>query len=170
MSIKRRDFLKVTGAATAAGMVGFPYLSFAAGKKVVVVGGGTGGATAAKYIKMADSSIDVTIIEPNKAYHTCYMSNEVLSGERTIESIAHGYDGLKKHGINVVHDMVTGIDAGAKKVMTKGGQSFDFDRCVRLAESHGGGKFQSQLPLLEVSVYQVLKRVVEFGPVAARIE
>jgi len=130
MSIKRRDFLKATGAATAAGMVGFPYLSFAAGKKVVVVGGGTGGATAAKYIKMADSGIDVTLIEPNKTYHTCYMSNEVLSGHRTIESIEHGYDGLKKHGINVVHDMVTGIDGGAKKVMTKGGQSFDFDRCV----------------------------------------
>ena len=130
MSIKRRDFLKATGAATAAGMVGFPYLSFAAGKKVVVVGGGTGGATAAKYIKMADSGIDVTLIEPNETYHTCYMSNEVLSGHRTIESIAHGYDGLKKHGINVVHDMVTGIDGGAKKVMTKGGQSFDFDRCV----------------------------------------
>jgi sulfide dehydrogenase [flavocytochrome c] flavoprotein subunit len=130
MSIKRRDFLKTTGAVTAAGMVGFPYLSFAAGKKVVVVGGGTGGATAAKYIKMADSGIDVTLIEPNKTYHTCYMSNEVLSGHRTIESIAHGYDGLKKHGINVVHDMVTGIDGGAKKVMTKGGQSFDFDRCI----------------------------------------
>ena len=130
MSIKRRDFLKATGAATAAGMVGFPYLSFAAGKKVVVVGGGTGGATAAKYIKMADAGIDVTLIEPNETYHTCYMSNEVLSGHRTIESIAHGYDGLKKHGVNVVHDMVTGIDGGAKKVMTKGGQSFDFDRCV----------------------------------------
>jgi sulfide dehydrogenase [flavocytochrome c] flavoprotein subunit len=130
MSIKRRDFLKTTGAVTAAGMVGFPYLSFAAGKKVVIVGGGTGGATAAKYIKMADAGIDVTLIEPNETYYTCYMSNEVLSGHRTIESIAHGYDGLKKHGINVVHDMVTGIDGGAKKVMTKGGQSFDFDRCI----------------------------------------
>ncbi len=130
MSIKRRDFLKATGAVTAAGMVGFPYLSLAAGNKVVVVGGGTGGATAAKYIKMADSGIDVTIIEPNKTYHTCYLSNEVLSGDRTIESIEHGYDGLKKHGVNIVHDMVTGIDGGAKKVMTKGGKSFDYDRCI----------------------------------------
>jgi len=130
MTIKRRDFIKATGVATAAGLVGMPYLSFAAGKKVVIVGGGTGGATAAKYIKMADSSVDVTLIEANKDYHTCYMSNEVLSGDRSIDSIRFGYDGLKGHGVNVVHDMVTSIDAAGKKVTTAGGKSFAFDRCI----------------------------------------
>ena len=130
MSIKRRDFLKATGAVTAAGLVGFPYLSFAAGKKVVIVGGGTGGATAAKYIKMADAGVEVTLIEPNKEYYTCYMSNEVLGGDRSIDTIHHGYDGLKKHGVNVVHDTVAGIDGSAKKVTTAGGQSFDYDRCI----------------------------------------
>ena len=130
MSIKRREFLKATGVVTAAGLVGIPYIARAAGKKVVVVGGGTGGATAAKYIKMADAGIDVTLIEPNDAYYTCYMSNEVLSGDRTIDSIRFGYDGLKAHGVNVVHDSATGIDAGAKKVTTAGGQTFDFDRCI----------------------------------------
>ncbi len=97
---------------------------------MVVVGGGTSGATAARYAKMADSSLDVTIIEANKDYHTCYLSNEVLSGSRTIDSLKHGYAGLEKEGITVVHDMVTGIDASAKKVTTKGGTSFDFDRCI----------------------------------------
>jgi sulfide dehydrogenase [flavocytochrome c] flavoprotein subunit len=130
MSIKRRDFLKATGVVTAAGLVGVPYIASAAGKKVVIVGGGTGGATAAKYIKMADASVDVTLIEANADYHTCYMSNEVLSGDRTIDSIRFGYDGLKGHGVNVVHDTVTGIDAGAKKVTTAGGQTFDYDRCI----------------------------------------
>lgn len=130
MTIKRRDFLKATGVVGAAGLVGFPYLSFAAGKKVVIVGGGTGGATAAKYIKMADSSVDVTLIEANKEYYTCYMSNEVLGGDRSMDSIRHTYDGMKKHGVNVVYDTVTGIDGSAKKVTTAGGQTFDFDRCI----------------------------------------
>lgn len=127
----RRNFLKLAGGATALGAIGFPAIIKAAGgKKVVVVGGGVGGATCAKYLRMADASIEVTLIEPKKTYHTCFLSNEVLSGARTMDSIAVGYDGLRGHGINVVHDMVTGIDAGAKKVTTAGGQSFQYDRCV----------------------------------------
>lgn len=127
----RRNFLKITGGAAALGVVGFPAILKAAGsKKVVVVGGGVGGATAAKYIRMADSSIEVTLIEPNTEYYTCFMSNEVLSGQRQMETLRVGYDGLKAHGIKVVHDEVTGIDAAAKKVTTAGGQSFQFDRCV----------------------------------------
>ncbi len=127
----RRKFLQVTGGVAALSAVGFPAIIRAAGsKKVVVVGGGVGGATTAKYIKLADSSIDVTLIEPNTEYYTCFLSNEVLSGHRKMESIRVSYDGLKAHGVNVVHDMVTGIDAGAKKVSTKGGKSFQYDRCV----------------------------------------
>ena len=127
----RRDFLKITGGAAALGAVGFPaILKAAGGKKVVVVGGGVGGATTAKYIKMADASIDVTLVEPNQEYYTCFLSNEVLGGNRKMESIKVTYDGLKGHGINVVHDMVTGIDGGAKKVMTAGGKTLEYDRCV----------------------------------------
>jgi sulfide dehydrogenase [flavocytochrome c] flavoprotein subunit len=110
--------------------VGVPYLALGASKKVVVVGGGTGGATAAKYVRMADPSVEVTLIEANKAYYTCYMSNEVLGGDRTLDSIKFGYSGLGKHGVNVVHDMVTGIDAAAKVVKTAGGASFNYDRCI----------------------------------------
>ena len=130
MKITRRGFIQTAGAATAAGMVGIPFIAKGAGKKVVVIGGGTGGATAAKYIRLADPSLDVTLIEPNKEYYTCYLSNEVLSGERSIASIRFGYDGLRKHGVKVVHEMATGIDANARKVMTSGGRSFSYDRCV----------------------------------------
>ncbi|HID45179.1 MAG TPA: cytochrome C [Chromatiaceae bacterium] len=128
----RRKFLKVTGAAAAASSA-LTFSSFAIGgakKKVVIVGGGIGGATAAKYLKIMDSSIDVTLIEANKDYYTCFMSNEVLGGERSIDSIRFGYTGLAGHGVKVVHDWVTGIDAGKRVVTTKGGQSFPYDRCV----------------------------------------
>ena len=130
MKITRRGFIQTAGAATAVGMVGVPFIAKGAGKKVVVVGGGTGGATAAKYIRLADPSLDVTLIEPNKEYYTCYLSNEVLSGDRSLASIRFGYDGLRKHGVKVVHEMATGIDANARKVMTSGGRSFSYDRCV----------------------------------------
>ena len=130
MKLNRRDFVKVAGAATAVGLVGAPHLALGASQKVVVVGGGTAGATAAKYIKMADSSVDVTIIEPNQEYITCYLSNEVLGGDRAFDTLKVGYDGLKARGINVVHDMATGIDAEKKVVKTAGGTEFGYDRCI----------------------------------------
>ena len=129
MTMNRRDFVKTTGAIAAIGAIGLPNIVLGQGKKVVVVGGGTGGATAAKYIKMADPAIDVTLIEPNKEYYTCYLSNEVLSGERTLDSLKQGYDGLKAHGINVVHEKATGIDGEKKVVKTESGE-YPFDRCV----------------------------------------
>jgi sulfide dehydrogenase [flavocytochrome c] flavoprotein subunit len=130
MKMNRRDFVKAAGAATAVGLVGVPHLAFGAGKKVVVVGGGTAGATAAKYIKRLDSSIDVTIVEPNEEYFTCYFSNEVIGGERSMDDIKVGYDGLKAHGIEVVQDSATGIDGAAKVVKTASGKDLPFDRCV----------------------------------------
>ena len=127
----RRSFLKVTGGAAAAlTAMGYSNIASAKTKRVVVVGGGIGGATAAKYLKLADASIDVTVIEPNPHYYTCFMSNEVLSGERTLDSIKFGYDGLKGHGVKVIHDTVSSIDAGSHTVKTSGGQSFKYDRCI----------------------------------------
>jgi sulfide dehydrogenase [flavocytochrome c] flavoprotein chain len=130
MKLTRRDFVKATGAASAISLFGFPYLALGASKKVVVVGGGAGGATAAKYIRMMDPSIEVTLIDAGKTHVTCFMSNEVIAGERKIESITFGYEGLTKHGIKVVNDTVTAIDAEKKMVKTAGGKDFAFDRCV----------------------------------------
>jgi sulfide dehydrogenase [flavocytochrome c] flavoprotein subunit len=130
MKMNRRDFVKAASAATAVGLVGVPHLALGAAKKVVVVGGGTAGATAAKYIKRLDSSIDVTVVEPNETYYTCYFSNEVLAGERTLESLRVNYDGLKAHGITMVFDSATGIDAEKKVVKTAGGKELPYDRCV----------------------------------------
>ncbi|GAB0149983.1 MULTISPECIES: NAD(P)/FAD-dependent oxidoreductase [unclassified Marichromatium] len=131
MKLSRRDFVKTGATATAAlGLLSAPYLARAASHRVVVVGGGTGGATAAKYLKRADPAIEVTLIEPNQTYYTCYLSNEVIGGDRQLDTLEHGYDGLRAHGIRVVHDTVTAIDPEARAVDTAGGERFEYDRCV----------------------------------------
>jgi sulfide dehydrogenase [flavocytochrome c] flavoprotein subunit len=129
MTISRRNFLKASAGVSALGLFGFPMLSFGAAAKVVVIGGGSGGATAARYLRRYDPSIEVTLIERNETYYTCYMSNEVLAGERTLEQISFGYDGLRKAGVNVVIDEVTKIDSAGKKVTTSKGE-FSYDKLI----------------------------------------
>jgi len=129
--INRRTFIKAVAAASSASVLTIPNAH--AGKtkgKVVVVGGGYGGATAAKYLRMMDGGIDVTLIEANPTYTSCPLSNEVISGERDIKTLEVGYHGLKKHGVNVVHDEVTGIDTAKKMVHTKGGKAFAYDALI----------------------------------------
>jgi sulfide dehydrogenase [flavocytochrome c] flavoprotein subunit len=133
-NLTRRNFIKIAAGATAASMVGG--LTSCGGaaankdKQVVVVGGGAGGTTVAKYICKASPSIEVTLIEPKEHYYTCFMSNEVLAGDRAIDSIKFGYEGLSKHGIKVVRGLVTGIDPVAKTVTTQSGDTFSYDRLV----------------------------------------
>jgi sulfide dehydrogenase [flavocytochrome c] flavoprotein subunit len=127
-AINRRDFIRI---ATLAGVsMGFPQLALAANPKVVIVGGGVGGCTAAKYLRKLDSRIEVTLIETKKVYQSCFMSNEVLSGDRTIESITFDYDGLRRHGVKIVIDRVSAIEPDKKRVVTEGGEQFNYDACV----------------------------------------
>ena len=132
--LSRRSFIQATGASAAlgaAGALGFPFIGRAdEHKKVVVIGGGSGGAIAARYIKRADTSIDVTLIEQNDHYYTCYMSNEVISGERDINSIRFTYGSLSDEGIRVVHERASMINAEKKMVMTEQGNSFPYERLV----------------------------------------
>jgi sulfide dehydrogenase [flavocytochrome c] flavoprotein chain len=133
--ITRRDFIKLTGAGAATfalGSLGYSTAAHAAnGPRVVVVGGGFGGATCAKYLKRADQNIQVTLVEPNTKFITCPFSNYVIGGMSKIESITQTYDALRtKHGVNVVHDTVTAIDAVGKKVKLKSGKILAYDRLV----------------------------------------
>lgn len=133
--ITRRDFIKLTGAGAATLALGSLGYSTAAnaknGPRVVVVGGGFGGATCAKYLKRADQNIQVTLVEPNTKFVTCPFSNYVIGGMRKIESITHTYNALRtKHGVTVVHDTVTAIDAAKKKVTLKSGKTLPYDRLV----------------------------------------
>jgi sulfide dehydrogenase [flavocytochrome c] flavoprotein subunit len=129
-NINRRAFFRMAGGVAALGAFGFPYLALGAARRVVVVGGGVGGCTAAKYLRKLDPSISVTLIETHSTYTSCFMSNEVLSGDRTLESITFKYDGLRRHGVDVVIDTVVAIDPVKKTVQTAGGKGFDYDACV----------------------------------------
>lgn len=127
----RRQFIQAFAAASSATALSFPSIARAGAKaRVVVIGGGYGGATAAKYVKLLDGGIDVTLIEPNKVYTSCPLSNEVISGHRDIKTLQVGYDGLRKRGINVLHDLVTGVDRAKKVVTTQGGKKLPYDALV----------------------------------------
>lgn len=128
--ISRRTFTKLAGATAGVGLLGFPRLALGNGANVVVIGGGFGGATAAKYLRRFDNSVNVTLIEPSTHFVTCPFSNTVLGGLNPIEKITHSYDGLRGHGVNVVHDTVTAIDAGKRTVTLASGGSLGYDRLI----------------------------------------
>lgn len=133
MDWTRREFLGTTGIGLgllAAGCA--PTVSDFAqkpGRRVVVIGGGWGGATAAKYVRLADPSIEVVLLEPNKEFVSCPFSNLVLSGVRSMDSISFGYGKLRDHGVKVLHEMATAIEPDARRV--KVGTSYiQYDRLI----------------------------------------
>ena len=129
--INRRNFAKIIGSAGLASTLGMPSLVFGASKKVVVVGGGFGGATAAKYLRKLDPSIDVTLVEPNPTYYTCPFSNTVLGGIKDMSEIAHGYGAMKnKHGVRVIHAKAKNVNSNSKTVTLDNGRKLDFDRAI----------------------------------------
>jgi NADPH-dependent 2,4-dienoyl-CoA reductase/sulfur reductase-like enzyme len=134
MSMQRRDFLKAAGAAGVAGaMAGCASMpGGASAGKVVVVGGGYGGATAAKYIRMwSEGRVDVTLVEPNESFVSCPLSNLVLGGSKTIADVTVPYSGLvKNHGVNLVRDIATAIDTEKRVVRVASGASLPYDRLV----------------------------------------
>jgi len=137
--MKRRQFVGSVGASSMLGAFGtLGMLSGCAtsgggnGPKVVVVGGGFGGATAAKYVRMwSDHGIDVTLVEPNASFISCPISNLVLGGSKTMADITSSYDNLvSKHGVKLVRDMVTSIDADKRLVKLAGGGELPYDRLI----------------------------------------
>lgn len=134
MNMNRRNFLKaslgVAGAATLSAC-GMSRQARGTSAQVVVVGGGFGGATAAKYIRQFDSSIAVTLIDAQANHVTCPFSNLVLAGDKSMADITMTFDALRnKHGVTVVQGWVTEIDGVGKKVKLSDGQSFAYDRLV----------------------------------------
>lgn len=105
--------------------------SNASAGRVVVIGGGFGGATAAKYIKRGNPAIDVTLVEPSKTFYTCPFSNLVLAGERQMDSIGHNYNELKQvYGVKVVHSLAQDIDPVARRVSLANGQTLQYDKLL----------------------------------------
>ncbi len=130
--ISRRTFNRLVASTAATATISAPFVAHAAKPTVVVVGGGAGGATAARYIAMdSGGAINVVLIEPSKRYYSCFFSNLYLGGFRDYESLGHGYRALAvDHGINVIHDWVTGIDRPGKSVTLSSGAKISYDRLV----------------------------------------
>ena len=131
--INRREFIRTAGAVSLAGVCGAWPLSALAGKdkaRVVVVGGGYGGAVAAKYIKLMDPDIQVRLIEQDKKFVSCPLSNEVLSGDRDLDSLTFNYKGLHKRGVTVVHDQVVAVDPARRSVKGTSGSVYKYDKLV----------------------------------------
>ncbi len=127
--INRRTFNGLLGATALTGLAA-PAVQASAKARVVVVGGGFGGATAAKYLNRFDPAIEVTLVEPSTRFVTCPFSNTVIGGMNNMSYITHSYDAMKDRGVNVVHDMATVVDAANKQVKLGSGGAIDFDRCI----------------------------------------
>lgn len=152
MQTSRRDFIKLAGFATAAGLSTHTLTAFARASKlplgrVVVIGGGYAGAAAAKYLRLWSlGAIEVVLVEPSRQFVSCPLSNLVLGGSKSIDDLTFDYELLKSnHGIQWVQDQVTAIDTDAKKIsMLRGELSYD-----RLIIAPGIDFIYDNLPMLQ---------------------
>jgi NADPH-dependent 2,4-dienoyl-CoA reductase/sulfur reductase-like enzyme len=131
--MKRRNFIQSLGAGAAfAAVAGCASSSRSAKAKVVVIGGGFGGATVAKYIRMwSGGAIEVTLVEPNAGFTSCPLSNLVLGGSKQIGDLMLPYQSLaNRHGVRVLRDYATSIDIDTRNVNLAGGGAIAYDRLV----------------------------------------
>jgi sulfide dehydrogenase [flavocytochrome c] flavoprotein subunit len=98
--------------------------------RVVIIGGGAGGATVAHYVKKTAPALEVTLIEPLSRYRSCFFSNLYIGGFRSFESLEHNYDGLEKLGVRLIHSTATDVDASKRAVRLQGGDSILYDKLV----------------------------------------
>ena len=138
-TMNRRDVLRLAGAAGVVGVtagcaatnapavVGLPDAA-----RVLVIGGGFGGATAAKYVRLLSQyRIDVVLVEPDPAFVSCPLSNLVVAGARAMPDITRPYASLtQQHGVRVVRDTVTGIDATQRIATLASGARIRYDKLV----------------------------------------
>jgi len=146
MTFDRRSFIKLVGSASGLALAGCAttgggeapavgktteIMPKGSARRVIVVGGGYGGAIAAKYVRMLDKSIEVVLVEKNKQFVSCPFSNFYIAGvTKDMNAITIGYDKLAaNHGIKMVYAEVTQIDSAAKKVVTTEG-TLTYDRCI----------------------------------------
>ncbi len=132
MTLNRREFIKWlsagAGVAAIAGCAGTG--GGASAGRVVVIGAGFGGATAAKYVRMWAPDIEVTLIERNSEFVSCPISNLVLGGSKTLKDITVSYDGLSKHGVRLVRDEALAVDPEKREVRLASGTTLGYDRLI----------------------------------------
>src|SRR5678815_2035687 len=123
--MKRREFLKVAGAVSLAGCASPG--STPSKARVVVIGGGFGGATAAKYIRLWDPAIDVVLVERDAQFVSCPISNLVLAGFTGMQDITRDRSGLARHGVQLVRDEATVVDSSRKVIRLASGGEIAYD-------------------------------------------
>src|SRR5262245_9182269 len=131
--ISRRGFARLLGRAGAGAVTIGAWTPIAIAQRaprVVIVGGGAGGATVAHYLKAGAAELDVTLIEARQIYSSSFFSNLYLGGFRPLESFNHSYVALQRLGVKVVHDLATDIDSARKTVKTRGGRTYGYERLV----------------------------------------
>ena len=127
MRVSRRDLVKTAGAAA---LFPLPALAQGAGPRVVVIGGGFAGATAARFVKQANRDITVTLVETNPTFTACPFSNGVIAGLRELRAQQFNYERLAGTGVTLAFQPATAVDAQARRVSLNGGTQLPYDRLV----------------------------------------
>jgi NADPH-dependent 2,4-dienoyl-CoA reductase/sulfur reductase-like enzyme len=129
MHLKRRSFL-ATGAAAGLALSA-PAVLGQGRPRVIVIGGGCGGATAARYLASESAgAIDVVLIEPQRSYNTCFFGNLYIGGFWALEDTAFTYANLAQSGVNVIHEFAVGVDRDARTVTLGSGATLSYDRLI----------------------------------------
>ena len=129
-AVTRRQFIQLLGTAGVVTASGGLLSCTKDSPRVIVVGGGFGGSTCAKYLKRFNAALEVILIEPSVRFVTCPFSNVVLGDFRTMDKISHGYDAQTKRGVRVMQDRVTEINADKHWVKLAGGKKLGYDKLV----------------------------------------
>lgn len=160
MSIARRDFLRVAAGAGIFALSGHA-IADKARPKVVIVGAGYGGAACARYLKLWERRVEITLIEPNPHFVSCPMSNTVIAGMNDLEDITFPYDHIKAVVDHFVPDKVVAIDPDKRVVSTASGQRFAYDRLVLAA---GVELMFDQVEGYDAAARKVIKHGWKAGP------
>ena len=126
----RRRFVRAAAASVAASVFPRPLLAQGSQQRIVVIGGGFAGATAARFLKRADPRFNVTLVEPNPVFAACPFSNEVIAGLREMRAQLFGYDRVATEGVIVVHQAATAVDGRARTVTLASGAKLTYERLV----------------------------------------
>ena len=131
MPLSRREFIQWMSASAGVGaLAGCAGSGGTRAGSVVVVGGGYAGATAARYVRLWSPDIEVTLVERNREFISCPLSNLVLGGSKTLADLTVSYDGLAKHGVNMVRDDAVAVDPIAREVLLASGVVLNYDRLI----------------------------------------
>ncbi len=165
----RRQFAKLLGSASLAAasgtgalaQVAAPNVNRGARARIVIIGGGPGGGTLAHILRRGSPEIDVTLIEEQQLYTTCFFSNLYLGGFRSFESLVHDYTGLESVGVRMIRDRATDINTTAKSVTLQSGQQVPYDRLVL---SPGIDFKYEDVPGYSVAAAEVMPHAYKAGP------